>query len=53
MTYQGQPSRSSNIVLKVLVVATIVWVAYWAATGGIDEIPMPETTAATSTTVGE
>ena len=41
MTYQGQPSTSTNTVLKVLVAGLIIWVAYWAATGGLDEIAIP------------
>lgn len=51
MTYQGQPSTSTNTVLKVLVVIAIIWVAYWAATGGIDRIATNQTSPATTTTV--
>lgn len=61
MTYQGQTTGSSNTTLKILVIGMIIWVAYWASTGGIDRIPLNETAATTtstsitttSTTVGE
>ena len=54
MTYQGQPSSSTNTILKVLVVILIVWVAYWAATGGFDQIAITSPTPAeTTTTVAE
>ena len=52
MTYQGAPSRTTNTVLKVLVIVTIIWVAYWAATGGLDQIVIPESTATTTTVAG-
>lgn len=38
MTYQGSPAGSGSRVMKILVVITIAMVAYWAATGGLDEI---------------
>lgn len=41
MTYRGQPVGSGSRVLRALVVITIALVAYWAATGGLDEIPAP------------
>ena len=41
MTYNGGPSRVTNNVMKVLVIVTIVWVGYWAATGGLDQIATP------------
>jgi len=51
VTYQGQSASSTNTVLKVLVVVTIILVAYWAATGGLDQIttsqPSQSTTATT------
>lgn len=50
MTYQGQPTGSSNTTLKILVIGMIIWIAYWASTGGIDRIPLNETAATTSTT---
>ena len=53
MTYQGEPTRSNSTILKVLVVVTIVWVAYWASTGGLDRIVVPETAPVTSTTLAE
>ncbi len=53
MTYQGQPASSTNNVLKVLVVVTIIWVAYWAGTGGLDEIATSQPASPTTTTVSE
>jgi hypothetical protein len=38
LTYTGNTSRSTNRVLTVLVVITIVIVAMWAMSGGLDEI---------------
>lgn len=40
MTYQGQPVGSGSRVLRALIVITIALVAYWASTGGLDEIPI-------------
>lgn len=53
MTFQGEPDRTGSNLLKTLVVITIFLVAYWAATGGLDqiEVPSPASTS-TSTTVG-
>lgn len=45
MTYEGETTRSSSLVMKILVVLFIAWVAYWAATGGLTEIPTPEESA--------
>lgn len=45
MTYRGQPAGSGSRVLQALIVITIALVAYWAATGGLDEIPVPDTGA--------
>lgn len=55
MTYNGQPTRSTNTVMKVLVIIAIVWVAFWAVNGGLEEITVPETSASstTSTTTAE
>lgn len=50
MTYHGAPSRSTNTILKMLVIASIIWVAYWAATGGLDQIAVTDSTASTTTT---
>jgi hypothetical protein len=38
LTYVGNGSRSVNRVLITLVVITIIGVAAWAMTGGLDEI---------------
>lgn len=38
MTFEGQAARRSNRVLILLVVITILIVAYWAIDGGFDEI---------------
>jgi hypothetical protein len=38
LTYAGNGSRSVNRVLITLVVITIIGVATWAMTGGLDEI---------------
>lgn len=43
LTYAPNTSRSSNRVLTVLVLITIVIVAWWAMTGGLDEVETPET----------
>jgi len=50
MTYNGGPSRTSNNVMKFLVIVTIVWIGYWAATGGLDQIATPETAQSTTST---
>lgn len=42
MTYAGNTSRPSNRVLIVLVVITIAFVAFWAMTGGLDEIQVAQ-----------
>ena len=44
------PASSTNTILKVLVVVLIVWVAYWAATGGIDEIVVNQPSSTSTTT---
>lgn len=45
MTYVGNGSRAVNRVLMTLVVITIIVVAVWAMSGGLDEIQatQPET----------
>lgn len=40
MTYAGRPSSTSKRVLIALVVITIVLVAWWAMTGGLDQVPV-------------
>jgi hypothetical protein len=50
MTYNGGPSRTSNNVMKFLVIIAIVWIGYWAATGGLDQIGTPETAQSTTST---
>lgn len=50
VTFQGESTRSGSNVLKTLVVITIVLVAYWAASGGLDRIEVPSTTPTSSTT---
>ena len=49
LTYIARSSRTSNRVLIVLVVMTIVVVAYWAVNGGFDEIPVTQTGTVTVT----
>jgi hypothetical protein len=34
--------------MRALVIIMIAWVAYWAAMGGLDEIPLPEKEPITS-----
>lgn len=46
MTYTGNSSRATNRVMIVLVVVTIVIVAFWAMNGGLDEIQVAETETA-------
>lgn len=53
MTYQGQPAGSSAYVLRVLIVITIALVAYWASTGGLDEIPVAENAIVSTGTPSE
>lgn len=50
MTYDGQPTRSGSNVLRALVILMIAWVAYWASTGGLNEIPAVESAPAVTTT---
>lgn len=38
MTYAGSPSPSINRVLITLIVITILIVAWWAMSGGLDQI---------------
>ncbi len=53
MTYETQPSRGGNAVLKILVAGTVVLVAYWAATGGFDRIEVNPAATVTSSTLSE
>lgn len=46
MTYTGNSTRPTSRVLTALVVVTIAIVAYWAVTGGLDEIQVTETETA-------
>jgi len=49
LTYAGNSARSSNRVLIALVVITILVVAYWALSGGLDEIQVAEAETAVVT----
>lgn len=40
MTYEGRSTGATNRILMTLVIITIVLVAYWAVTGGLDQIPL-------------
>lgn len=42
MTYESRATRATNRVLMVLVVITILIVAFWAVNGGLDEIALTE-----------
>ena len=53
LTYEGQPTRSNTAILKTLVIITIAWFAYWAATGGLDQIAVPPSPTITTTTVAQ
>lgn len=53
MTYQGQPVGSSAQVLRALIVITIALVAYWAATGGLDQIPIADDAVVSLTSQSE
>jgi hypothetical protein len=44
MTFQGEPSRGVNYVLRALVVITIVIVAFWATDLWLGDIPITSTT---------
>ena len=50
MTFEGEATKSSTRTMKVLVVVLIIWVAYWATNGGLEQIAAPE--KAGSTAVG-
>jgi len=47
---EGSP-KSSSRTMKMLVIVFAVWVAYWAATGGIDRIPVSTSSTATPTVI--
>jgi hypothetical protein len=51
MTFQGDPTRNGNSVLKALVVAAIAIVAYWSSTGGFEAIDVPGTVPTVTTTL--
>jgi hypothetical protein len=54
VTYQGDTTKTGNRVLKALVVLAIVFIAWWAARGGYDQVPTitpTSTTDSTSTTI--
>lgn len=36
--------------MKILVVIAIIWVAFWAVNGGLEQITGPESSATTTTT---
>lgn len=42
MTYVGNSARSNNRALIALVIVTVILVAAWAMTGGLDDIPAAE-----------
>jgi len=48
VTFKGEATRGSTRVLKILVIVMIAWVAYWAATGGLDQIVIPDQESTTS-----
>lgn len=45
MTYKTATARDSKRAMQVLVVIFIVWVAFWASTGGLDRMLDDTTTA--------
>lgn len=49
MTYAGRSSRATNRVLIALVVITILIVAWWAMSGGLDQISVTPTETAVVT----
>lgn len=53
MTYRGEPAGSGALVMRALVIITIALVAYWAATGGLDEIQVVDTSVVNATTQSE
>jgi hypothetical protein len=53
VTYEGNPARRGNQVMKVLVIITIALVAYWAVNGGLDEITVSDTAATNTVTQSE
>ena len=42
MTFEGEATKSSTRTMKILVVVLIIWVAYWATNGGLEQIAVPE-----------
>lgn len=53
MTYRGEPAGSGALVMRALVIITIALVAYWAATGGLDEIQVVDANVVNGTTQSE
>ena len=48
MTFRGEATPATTRTMKILVLVMIAWVAYWAATGGLDQIVVPEEDSATT-----
>lgn len=44
VTYKTETARDSKRVMQALVVLFIVWVAFWASTGGLDRMLADDTT---------
>lgn len=44
MTYEPGVARDSVRVMRGLVILFIIWVAYWASTGGLDRLLAEDTT---------
>jgi len=42
VTFQGQATPGSTRIMRILVIVMIAGVAYWAATGGLDRIVIPD-----------
>lgn len=53
LTYRGQPAGSGARVLRALIVLTIALVAYWASTGGLDQIPVADNSTISSSSQSE
>ena len=48
MTFEGEATKSSTRTMKILVVVLIIWVAYWATNGGLEQIAVPENAGSTA-----
>jgi hypothetical protein len=46
VTYKTETGRGSNRIMQSLVVLFIVWVAFWASTGGLERMLTEDTTTA-------